>query len=106
MTERLTDPLDRLEASITDLSLMLRPASSNVNTIRVEGAGSVWGCIAIGVALGAVIAGSVALAAALQQMNYRVQQAEAFQAALYMTSPRLAEEIDKELDRKNTREKE
>lgn len=107
MTERLTDPLDRLEASITDLSLMLRPANSNnLNTIRVEGAGSIWNGIAIGVALGAVIAGSVALAAAVQQMNYRVQQAEAFQAALYMTSPRLAEEIDKELDRKSTREKE
>lgn len=77
--------------------------SNNVNTIRIEGAGSIWNGIAIGIALGAVIAGSVAVMASLQQMNLRVQQAEAFQAALYMVSPRLGKEIDEELDKKEAR---
>lgn len=86
--------------------LSARNGSNNVNTVKIEGAGSIWNGIAIGIALGAVIAGSVAVMASLQQMNLRVQQAEAFQAALYMVAPRLGKEIDEDLDKRKARQEE
>ncbi len=100
----------RLAAQMKELDERLegldrrRDSSSNVNTVRIEGAGSIWNGLAVGIALGAVIVGSIAVMSFLHGMNLRMQQAEAFQAALYMTSPRLAEEVDKEIDKKIQRE--
>ncbi len=105
MTERLNDPLDRLEASITDLSALLRPAqSNNLNTIRVEGAGSIWNGIAIGVSLAGVILGSVWISHVASSADVATRQAEAYQKAVYMLAPRFSEEVDKELDRQKERE--
>jgi hypothetical protein len=105
VTDRLTDPLDRLEASISDLSVLMKPSgSNNMNTIRIEGAGSIWNGIAIGIALGAVTVGTVWTASKMQQMDIQSQQAEAYQKAVYMLAPRFAEEVDKELDRQKERE--
>lgn len=105
MTERLTDPLDRLEASITDLSAMLRPTgNSNLNTIRVEGAGSIWNGIAIGLALAFVVMGSVWIAHTASSADVAARQAEAYHKAVYSLAPRFAEEIDRELQRQKERE--
>lgn len=102
------DKLQGMEQTVNEIRDALKKrgsasGASNTNTIKIEGAGSIWNGIAIGIALGAVIAGSVAVMGSLQQMNLRVQQAEAFQAALYMTSPRLAEAIDEDLDNRMKR---
>ncbi|WP_202909473.1 hypothetical protein [Stenotrophomonas maltophilia] len=106
MTERLTDPLDRLEASITDLSALMRPAASNnLNTIRIEGAGSIWNGIAIGLSLAGVILGAVWIAHVASNVDVAARQAEAYQKAVYMLAPRFAEEVDKELDRQKERDK-
>lgn len=106
MTDRLTEPLDRLEASITDLSALLRPAgSNNLNTIRVEGAGSIWNGIAIGIALAGVILGAVWIAHVASSADVATRQAEAYQKAVYMLAPRFAEEVDEELDRQKERDK-
>ncbi|MNN89781.1 hypothetical protein D3C81_2076430 [compost metagenome] len=78
--------------------------SNNMNTIRIEGAGSIWNGIAIGIALGAVTVGTVWTASKMQQMDIQSQQAEAYQKAVYMLAPRFAEEVDKELDRQKERE--
>ncbi len=73
---------------------------------RIEGAGSMWNGIAIGIALGAVIAGSAWMAYRMQEMDIRTRQAEAYKAAVYMLAPRFAEEIDKELRRSTDEKKE
>jgi hypothetical protein len=105
VTDRLTDPLDRLEASISDLAVMLRPAgSSNSNTLRIEGAGSIWNGIAIGVSMAGVIAGAVWIAHVATSVDVSARQAEAYHKAVYMLAPRFAEEIDKELERQKERE--
>lgn len=105
MTDRLTDPLDRLEASISELAVMLRPAgSSNSNTLRIEGAGSIWNGIAIGLSMAGVIAGAVWISHVATAVDSASRQAEAYQKAVYMLAPRFAEEIDKELERQKERE--
>jgi hypothetical protein len=92
--------LDRLEASITDLSGMLKSSgSNNVNTMRIEGAGSIWHGLAVGIALGAVIIGGAWIISTQQRLEMIAQQAEAYSKAVYMLAPRFAEEIDKELDK-------
>jgi hypothetical protein len=106
VTDRLTDPLDRLEASISDLSVLMKPSgSSNMNTIRIEGAGSIWNGIAIGLSLAGVILGAVWIAHVASNVDVAARQAEAYQKAVYMLAPRFAEEVDKELDRQKEREK-
>lgn len=77
-----------------------RDASQNVNTIKIEGMGSMWHGLAIGVALGAVVIGGAWIVSTQQRLEMSAKQAEAYAAAIYMVAPRLAEEIDKELDRK------
>lgn len=74
--------------------------SASGNVVRLEGAGSIWNGIAIGIALGAITVGTVWMASKMQEMDIRSQQAEAYQKAVYMLAPRFAEEIDKELTRK------
>ena len=106
MTDRLTDPLDRLEASISDLSVLMKPSgSNNLNTIRIEGAGSIWNGIAIGLSLAGVILGAVWIAHVASNVDVAARQAEAYQKAVYMLAPRFAEEVDKELDRQKERDK-
>lgn len=104
MTDRLKDPLDRLEASITDLAGMLKASgSSNVNTMRIEGAGSIWHGLAVGIALGAVIIGGAWIVSVQQRIEMIAEQSKAYSSAVYMLAPRFASEIDKELDRQKER---
>lgn len=96
--------ITELEAAVNEIRDALRrreePAGhKNVNTIRVEGAGSIWNGIAIGIALGAVVACTGWVATTLNRQSVITQQAEAYQKAVYMLAPRFAEEIDKELER-------
>lgn len=78
--------------------------SASGNVVRLEGAGSIWNGIAIGIALGAITVGTVWMASKMQEMDIRSQQSEAYQKAVYMLAPRFAEEIDKELNRKQEQE--
>lgn len=88
----IKDSLERIGAG--------RDASQNVNTIKIEGMGTMWHGLAIGVALGAVVIGGAWIVSTQQRLEMSAKQAEAYAAAIYMVAPRLAEEIDKELDRK------
>lgn len=88
----IKDSIERIAAG--------RDASQNVNTIKIEGMGSMWHGLAIGVALGAVVIGGAWIVSTQQRLEMSAKQAEAYAAAIYMVAPRLAEEIDKELDRK------
>ena len=76
-----------------------RDTSSNVNTVRIEGAGSIWNGLAVGIALGAVIVGGAWIVSTQQRLEATAQQSEAYSKAVYMLAPRFAEEIDKELNR-------
>lgn len=101
MTDRLKDPLDRLEESISELSGLMKPASSsNINTLKIEGAGSIWHGLSVGIALGAVIVGGAWMVSTQQRIETSIEQSKAYQAAVYMLAPRFAEEIDKELNQK------
>ncbi len=96
--------ITELEAAVNEIRDALRrreepTGHKNVNTIRVEGAGSIWNGIAIGIALGAVVVGTGWVATTLSRQSVVNQQAEAYQKAVYMLAPRFAEEIDKELER-------
>ena len=77
----------------------LRDSSNNVNTIRIEGAGSIWNGLAVGVALGAVIVGGAWIVSTQQRIEMLAEQAKTYHSAIYMVAPRFAEEVDKELDR-------
>lgn len=86
--------MERLDSAIQRLG---QPSNSNV--VRLEGAGSIWNGIAIGVALGAAIVCTAWVAGTVSESKIAARQAEAYQKAVYMLAPRFAEEIDKELDR-------
>lgn len=92
-----------LVAEIAELKQRLeaRKGEVNANTqlVRVEGMGSMWNGIAIGIALGATMLGVGWISTKLQEQDVASKQAEAYQKAVYMLAPRFAEEIDKELDR-------
>lgn len=79
--------------------LAARNGSSNVNTIKIEGAGSIWNGLAVGIALGAVIVGGAWIISSQQRFEMIAQQSEAYSKAVYMLAPRFAKEIDEELDR-------
>lgn len=90
------EPLDPLAERILMEALGQNTATQ---TVRVEGMGSMWNGIAIGIALGATGVGVGWILATLNRQDVMIQQAEAYQKAVYMLAPRFAEEIDKELDR-------
>lgn len=94
--------MDRLESALARIP----PAGGNSNVLRVEGAGSIWNGIAIGVALGAAVVCTAWVASTVQDGHVKAQQAEAYHKAVYMLAPRFAEEIDKELDRARKEESE
>ncbi len=79
-------------------------ASSNGNVVRLEGAGSIWNGIAIGVSIAGVIAGMAWISSVASNVQVSARQAEAYRAAVYIVAPKLAEEVDKELERQKERE--
>lgn len=81
-----------------------RGSSANGNVVRLEGAGSIWNGLAIGVALGATIVACCWISFTMQRYEIRSQQAEAYQKAVYMLVPRFAEQIDEELKKQKERE--
>lgn len=74
------------------------------NVVRLEGAGSIWNGIAIGLAMCGVIVGAVWISHIATSVDAATRQSEAYQKAVYMLAPRFAEEIDKELNRKQEQE--
>jgi hypothetical protein len=92
----LADALDRWSRTAEKL---LQAGSTTTQTVKVEGMGSMWNGIAIGIALGATMLGVGWISTKLQEQDVASKQAEAYQKAVYMLAPRFAEEIDKELDR-------
>lgn len=101
--EELGEQLDRLEALATRF-LADKPANSNnVNTVRIEGAGSIWNGLALGVVFGATIMAGAWMVSSQQDMRESIRQAETYRAAVYMVAPRLSEAIDQELDKRNNR---
>lgn len=92
LVRELRDSRERLDSAIGRLP-------GNVNVVRLEGAGSIWNGIAIGIALGATIFGSGWVAWSLNESRAAARQAEAYHKAVYMLAPRFAEEIDRELDK-------
>lgn len=93
--EDVKDLRDTLE------KLVSKGGSNNVNTVRIEGAGSIWNGLAVGIALGAVIVGGAWIVSTQQRLEMIAQQSEAYSKAVYMLAPRFAEEIDKELKKKD-----
>lgn len=103
----MTDVLGDIERGIHELRSVLgdvldrRNIGNSGNIVKIEGAGSIWGGLAIGVTIGAAIAGSVTLAVWMsnktQQYDASIRQAEAYRSAVYMLAPRFAEAIDNEL---------
>ena len=86
--------MERLENALSRLG-----SGGNSNVVKLEGAGSIWNGIAIGVALGATIVSVGWISTKLQEQDVTAKQAEAYSRAVYALAPRFAEEIDKELDR-------
>ncbi len=74
-------------------------ANRNTNTIRIQGAGSIWNGFAIGIALGAVVVGAAWIISTQQRLEMLAEQSKAYSAAVYALSPRFAEQIDKELEK-------
>lgn len=107
MTDRLNEVMDRLSAQVSSLREVIgaQGPATNSNVVRLEGMGSLWHGIAIGLALGAVIVGAAWISGKVQELDARSRQQDAFQAAVYMVAPRLGEEIDKELRRRSEEQK-
>lgn len=90
----LTDALDRFSRKADEL---LKTGNTTTQTVRVEGMGSMWHGIAIGIALGATIVGVGWISTKLQAQDISVNQAEAYHKAVYVVSPKFAAEIEAEL---------
>jgi hypothetical protein len=98
------DKLQGMEQTVNEIRDALKKrgsasGASNTNTIKIEGAGSIWHGLAVGIALGAVIIGGAWIVSTQQRLEMIAQQSEAYSKAVYMLAPRFAEEIDKELDK-------
>ena len=96
----LAEALDRWSRTAERL---LQAGSTTTQTVRVEGMGSMWNGIAIGIALGATILGVGWISTKLQAQDIAVNQAEAYQKAVYALAPRFAAEIDAELQKQESR---
>ncbi len=94
--QSLKDAVERLAEN--------RDGNQNVNTLKVEGMGSAWTGLALGIALGFVFAGCAWMVSLSNKAEMVAQQANAYRAAVYMLAPRFAQEIDKELDNQRKRE--
>ncbi|MFC9424060.1 hypothetical protein ACFQ6N_40410 [Kitasatospora sp. NPDC056446] len=101
LARELRSGLERLDSALG----RVHGASANGNVVRLEGAGSIWNGIAIGLSLAGVILGAVWIAHVASNVDVAARQAEAYQKAVYMLAPRFAEEVDKELDRQKERDK-
>jgi len=101
LARELRTGLERLDTALT----RIHGASANGNVVRLEGAGSVWNGIAIGIALAGVTLGAVWIAHTASSADVATRQAEAYHKAVYMLAPRFAEEVDKELQRQKGRDK-
>lgn len=101
LARELRTGLERLDTALT----RIHGASANGNVVRLEGAGSVWNGIAIGIALAGVTLGAVWIAHTASSADVATRQAEAYHKAVYMLAPRFAEEVDKELQRQKERDK-
>lgn len=102
------DQLKGMEQTVNEIRDALKKrmpphAGNNVNTVRIEGAGSIWNGLALGVVFGATIMAGAWMVSSQQDMRESVRQAEAYRSAVYMVAPRLSEAIDQELDKRNTR---
>lgn len=93
----LADALDRWSRTAEKL---LQAGNTTTQTVRVEGMGSMWNGIAIGIALGATILGVGWISTKLQAQDIAVNQAEAYHQAVYALSPRFASEIEAELKKR------
>lgn len=96
----LADALDRWSRTAEKL---LQAGNTTTQTVKVEGMGSMWNGIAIGIALGATILGVGWISTKLQAQDIAVNQAEAYQKAVYALAPRFAAEIDAELQKQESR---
>lgn len=83
--------------------LSSKHGGNNVNTVRIEGAGSIWNGLMLGVVFGATIMAGAWIISSQQDMRESIRQAESYRSAVYMLAPRFSEEIDKELDQRKTR---
>lgn len=106
----MSQQLDGIERDLSQIVAALKSREeagghNSTNTIRIEGAGSIWNGIAIGLSLAGVILGAVWIAHVASNVDVAARQAEAYQKAVYMLAPRFAEEVDKELDRQKERDK-
>jgi hypothetical protein len=69
--------------------------NTTTQTVRVEGMGSLWNGIAIGIALGAVVVGAAWIATSQASMADEQRQQAAFIAATYQAVPALRAEFDR-----------
>lgn len=98
------DQLKGMEQTVNEIRDALKrkgspTGASNTNTVKIEGAGSIWNGLAVGIALGAVVVGGAWIISTQQRLEMIAQQSEAYSKAVYMLAPRFAEEIDKELEK-------
>lgn len=98
-----------LTAEVAELKRQLEDrkglVNGSTNILKVEGMGSMWNGIAIGIALGATILGVGWISTKLQAQDIAVSQAEAYQKAVYALAPRFAAEIDAELQKQQESER-
>lgn len=98
--------VDDLIRRVTRAAEKVEAMAGNTNTtvIKLAGQGPLWGMLAVGVALGATILGTVWIMATLNRQEMKIQQGAAYQQAVYALAPRFAAEIDAELTRQKEAE--
>lgn len=82
--ERLQKELDRLV-----------PRNNTTQTVKVEGMGSMWNGIAIGIALGASMVCAAWVGFTLQNIAETQRNNEAFIQATYQQAPQIRAEFDR-----------
>lgn len=88
----LADALDRFSRKADEI---LKSGNTATQTVRVEGMGSMWNGIAIGIALGASVACAAWVAAALGDLTDDQRNDDAFIQATYQQAPSIRSEFDR-----------
>lgn len=87
----LADALDRWSRTAEKL---LQAGNTTTQTVKVEGMGSMWNGIAIGVALGGAIVCAAWVGFTLQNVHEIQRNNEAFIQATYQQAPEIRERFD------------
>jgi hypothetical protein len=91
--QELTAAIDRLDRSLD--RFQSSAGNRNTTNVRLEGSGTMWGALSVGVALGAAVACTAWVSFTLSNVMETQRNNEAFIQATYQQAPEIRARFDK-----------